>query len=877
DANSPGGYQVAFKPLDQDPKPPVLQFIPDRVVKETEQVSFLVEASSPMGKAITLSASPLPTGATFQDQGDGTAVFDWTPEAGQAGSYLINYLASDGSLSGNRSAKIRVESREPPPGPAIPQIVSPLQGAEIASLRPQFQVLTGEASNDPTVSVQFELYADAGFTEKLAEAIVAENPTAEQPTAWTPEQNLNDNTHYYWRARGVAGDGVNSAWANGTFFVNLANDAPGSFNLTSPIAGGDVDTLTPVLSATNAVDRDGDAVTYSFDVYTDSALTERHDGVSSLPADASGTTSWTITVPLTNHATYYWRGTATDEHGAQTQTPARSFRVFTGNQAPSAPTIVSPAPGSDVTTPGVALLRVNNSTDADGDTLRYVFEIDTVNTFDSSNRQSSGAIPTNSSGITSWQATGLTENQHYYWRAKASDGHADSGWVIGDFVLDAGNGAPTTPVIANPGDRAWSGTLTPTFEVHPSTDSEGDVVHYRFEVYRDAALVNLVASGTSSTVTWQTATSLVDKATHYWRVRAEDSTNNASAWSPASVLFVSTGTYSPPFLGIAFGTGSGIWDAREGNPAISWTSTNSSMDSTVALYYDQTGSGFAGTKIVDGLQAIGGSYSWGSHVWNVAGLSPGVYYVYGISYDDKGFNHGYASGQLVVPTNPQLGAVHAAVTANLDLREGLDTGRISVVLARAPTESVVISVTPNDSSETFVQASGADPWATPGRLEFTPSNWSTPQSVDVIAVKDGLLDGDQNIAVTVGKPISLDPDYNGLPAQSFSGVVRDQDTSAGTGLSVSDYILTGKRQVGSQWEYSYRIVLSNNGPAVGMVTATAVSAQGFTIQYGGPAYFGSIGQGEAVVSSSGSIFTFASSSDVTVPRPEVVWDLKIWH
>ncbi|WP_368566299.1 hypothetical protein, partial [Pseudoxanthomonas sp. UTMC 1351] len=32
DANSPGGYQVAFKPLDQDPKPPVLQFIPDRVV-----------------------------------------------------------------------------------------------------------------------------------------------------------------------------------------------------------------------------------------------------------------------------------------------------------------------------------------------------------------------------------------------------------------------------------------------------------------------------------------------------------------------------------------------------------------------------------------------------------------------------------------------------------------------------------------------------------------------------------------------------------------------------------------------------------------------------------------------------------------------------
>lgn len=872
DVNSPGGYQVAFKPLDQEPRPPVLQFIPDRVVKENEQVSFLVEASSPMGKAVTLSASPLPTGATFQGQPDGTAVFDWTPEVGQAGSYIINYLASDGTLSASRSAKIRVESLEPPMGPAVPQIVAPLHGAEITSLRPQFQVLTGEASNDPTVSVQFELYADAGFTEKLFEATVAKNATAEQPTVWTPAQDLNDNHHYYWRARGVAADGINSAWANGAFFANLFNDAPESFNLTSPVAGGDVDTLTPVLSATNAVDRDGDVVTYGFDLYRDLALTQKFYDTSGLPAGANGMTQWVVPFPLTDHTTYYWRGTATDEHGAQTITPVRSFRVFINNQAPVAPTIISPAPGA--TGVGVPILRVSG-TDPDGDALRYIFEIDVVNTFDTSLRQSSGEVAAGGNGIGVWHVQGLAENQHYHWRAKATDGHAESQWVVGDFGLDTSNEPPATPVVANPGDRAWVSTLQPVFEVHPSTDPESDAVHYRFEVYRDAALSNLVTSGTSNTLTWQPTASLVDKATHYWRVRAEDVNGNASGWSPVSVLFVSTGTYSPPYFTVWVGTDSGIWDARNGSATIGWHSIGISMDSTVALYYDQTGSGFAGTKIVDGLQAIGNSNSSGSHVWNVAGLPPGVYYIYGISYDDKGFSNYYASSPVVVPTNPQLGAVHATVTANLDLREGLDTGRMSVVLGRAPTENVVISVTPNDSSEIYVQASGADSWATPGRLEFTPSNWSTPQLVDVIAVKDGLLDGNQNIAVTVGKPVSLDPDYNGLPAKSFSGVVRDQDTSAGTGLSVSDYILTGKRQVGSEWHYSYRIVLSNNGPPLkNLVTVWPVSAQGFTVDSSDFAYFGNLGQGEAAVST--HVFTFTSASDVTVQRPEVVWEFQVW-
>jgi len=64
-------------------------------------------------------------------------------------------VASNGTLSGTRSAKIRVDSKTAPEGPATPRIVAPLAGAEVQSQRPWLQVQTGEDSADPTTSVTF--------------------------------------------------------------------------------------------------------------------------------------------------------------------------------------------------------------------------------------------------------------------------------------------------------------------------------------------------------------------------------------------------------------------------------------------------------------------------------------------------------------------------------------------------------------------------------------------------------------------------------------------------------------------------------------------------------------------------------------------------
>ncbi|MFN7881935.1 MAG: hypothetical protein ACK5PF_02830, partial [bacterium] len=370
DVNTTGQYDSEFQAPPPAALPPVVQFVPDRVVKEAKQVSFIVDASSVGGSAVTLSASPLPAGATFTQQaldpnkpGVRQAVFDWMPPKGSAGSYLITYTAFDGSLSAGRSATIKVEVYTPPPGPGTPAIVAPLSGAQVPVLKPSLSVQASTNELDPTTQVHFEVYADEAETQLVASATVPRAAVRTQPTNWQVPADLSDNKRYWWRARAFDGS-LYSPWLNGHFFVNTFNDPPDSFNLTSPTPGAEVASLNPLLSWTNSADKDGDAITYSVAVYKNAGLTELLVEALDLTQGEGDSTSWPLSVALTNHATYYWRVTAKDALGAQTATVARSFVVNTGNTAPTDPVLVSPAVGGQSTMPSTPLI-VQNSSDAE--------------------------------------------------------------------------------------------------------------------------------------------------------------------------------------------------------------------------------------------------------------------------------------------------------------------------------------------------------------------------------------------------------------------------------------------------------------------------------------------------------------------------------
>ena len=858
DANTTGIYETEFAAPPAAARPPVIQFIPDRSVEEKHQVSFMVEASSPDGRPVTLSAVPLPAGATFTPQApDGTnvarAIFDWTPGAGTAGNYLVVYTADDGALNASRSASIKVESGAPPSGPDTPMIDSPLSGAQVTTLRPTLQVMTSANAQDPTAKVQFEVYADEAMTQRVASALVDKAPAAPgngagsvvQPTGWQVDVDLSDNTKYWWRARAFDGATLYSPWVNARLFVNLFNDPPDNFNLTSPAPGATVTTLQPTLSWTNSVDKDGDAITYSVIVYTDAALTDIAVQVRGLPEMAGGSTSWTVPTPLMDHVSYYWRVIAEDALGAVTPTPARLFIVNTGNLAPSAPSIISPPVGGRSSSPATAL-TILNSVDPENDLITYVFEIDTVKTFDSSDKRTSGQVMQSSSGSTTWVTPPLVENQRYWWRVKAQDGHAESDWVVGDFLMSAVNDPPPTPTIKNPGNGAWVATQQPSLEANPVLDPEGDAVRYEFEVYRDAGLTQRVAGGMSNTTVFTVDTALEDKSTHWWRVRAVDAEGASSAWSLPAILYVSTGQYQNPSIGL-------ITPATPTIPAtvtvdgveckqitLRWDGVDLNIEPTVVLYYSTSNTSFSGNLIVDGLRQGAGTQA-GSYVWDVSTLGVGTYYVYAVIYDARGMGRAYAPGSIVIPAAPQPGSIVVTAADMLYTSEQGASASYKLRLGSAPTSDVTVPIASSSPR-------AGEP--TPTQLVFTPKNWSNDQKVTVTGRDDCAPDGPQSYQVLNGKAISDDANYMGISGKAVNVINQDNGSQQATTDSPNFHIcgvaLVTEQQIDKKlWEYTLRGELTNTGAAVAGVRAKLGQLPFSVLEFvNDTLVFGAVGAGE---------------------------------
>ena len=578
DVNTMNFYTLIFDDAAAMPQAPVLQFIPDRSMADGEQLSFIVEASDPDGTIPSLFAAPLPALATFTNQGDGIGVFEWTPAAGQAGRYEITFRASDGILEDSQLAVITIYSAEDTDGdgmpdgwemerfgtldrdgtgdfdgdgisdldeflngtdptssnvPTIPEVFSPEDTAEVTSLQPYLVIQNSTDPNGDAITYEFEVSSDEAMTSLVASELNATE--GDQTTAWTVSQELADNSWHYWRVRATDGIGF-SQWAYASFFVNTENDPPGGFNISRPQDDSEVDTQMPVLEVTNSVDVDEDVVTYTFEVYADSGMSNPVAFASNIPVGEGGTTSWVVDVPLDDNIRYFWEAIATDEHGASAETVAASFFVNTVKEAPETPDILSPVHGSEVDVQELDLI-IDNAFDPDGDVLTYFFELDKVDTFDSDAKETSDEI-SEGADFTSWHVAGLDDNASFFWRAKANDGYVESPWVLGNFFVNTENDNPSMPTLKNPGEGAWVETLTPTLELNPSVDIDNDSLIYRFAIYTDALLNNLLVQDESDTAEWLVPSELNDNTWYFWRAQAEDEHGATSGWMNTASFFV---------------------------------------------------------------------------------------------------------------------------------------------------------------------------------------------------------------------------------------------------------------------------------------------------------------------------------------------------
>ncbi|MEW5801628.1 MAG: chitobiase/beta-hexosaminidase C-terminal domain-containing protein [bacterium] len=743
DVNTTNSYTIVFGNPADIPDPPVLQYIPDRTRTEGEQMSFIVEASDPDGTVPSITAAPLPPGAQYTDQGNGTGIFDWTPQVGQAGRYEITFTASDGVLEASRRAALVISSlvtdsdgdglpddwelehfgsldrtgtgdfdedglsdedeyaHQMDPGrsnaPTVPVIASPANNSEVTVLQPDLAIQNSTDPDGDNIVYSFEVYSDQGMT-----SLVASRPDVPEITAgtsWHLPQALQDNTWYYWRVR--ATDGMcTSQWVYGRFFTNTVNDPPGAFQVSSPKDGSAVDSRQPVLQVTNSTDADQDVITYAFSVYADSGsgpgtLIASASGIPQGGNQAAGTTSWTIDTTMEDNTRYFWKAVATDSHGASIETQLASFFVNTANDAPQAPVISSPGAGSELTIPELDLV-VNNTVDADGDALSYFFELDQVNTFDSAAKRTSGGLDEGSGTTTSWHVSGLSDNTLYYWRVKANDGTAESGWAQGSFMINTVNDSPSAPTLKNPGEGAQVQTLTPQLEVNPSMDVDLDSLTYSFEVYSQADLITLVAHGQSSTPAWTVSSALQDNTWYYWSSRAVDEHEDVSAWMNTASFFVNNnGVDDPPTISVTEPSDDLITNGTSVTSiTIRWDDHDPDSNADIALYRDNDSFGEDGVLIAEGIKEDPDGGDNDAYTWDISGLEEGTsleegtYYVYARITDGTSPISAYARGAVTIDrTPPQVNAAPAG---------GTYVGSRSVTLQSNETASIYYTLDGSD-------------------------------------------------------------------------------------------------------------------------------------------------------------------------------------
>jgi len=274
------------------------------------------------------------------------------------------------------------------------------------------------------------------------------------------------------------GDGrpASLEYADGTD-PNVFEGPSGITNL-SPGEGDYVTDARPTLEVSNGTHPLGDALTYTFEIYSDAALTTLVVSESGV-AEGTPTTSWTATQDLTDDTDYWFRAVASDAFALGGWSSATSFRVDTSGESPNTPTLVFPLLGQTMES-GEEELIVEGSSSPEGLGIEYRFEL-----YDGTgvNLVTSGSADGGLAGDqTAWLidvtlGTGLL----YTWRARAVDpaGRASQWTALEPFgYLDANND-PSAPVIIAPADGSQVEDVSPELEISESTDPEGSLVlHY---------------------------------------------------------------------------------------------------------------------------------------------------------------------------------------------------------------------------------------------------------------------------------------------------------------------------------------------------------------------------------------------------------------
>jgi Ca2+-binding RTX toxin-like protein len=580
------------------------------------------------------------------------------------------------------------------------------------------------------------------------------------------------------------------------------------------------------LSVGNSEELDRDALTYRFYLYSDSELTTLVTESPAMAEGVSGITGWNVNAELTENLMYYWYVMATDEHGVQASSNVATFVFSAVNEAPSAPIFNTPYSESEVSNQ-VVPLEVHNSIDPESQPLVYQYEVDKTSNFNSSYLISSPDID-ESPYHTRWTTNYYDDNTVYFWRALASDGQLSSPWESGWFFVNLSNDAPSIPVVSNPGDDAVVQTNRPRLVVHPASDVDNDRFSYRYEVYADAGLSQLVAQRSTTDASWQVDIALEDYGHYYWRVQTEDEHGLTSAWTNVSHFMVNlTGANGAPELEFVSPlNGNAI--TYGGYYTIKWIDDD--PDSSASISFYANGELINDTPIQEDLDGVDDQYDW-----YVGDLAPGNYSLSAVIEDEEQVTYVDACCDIIKREGDEK--LIPAFSGTPETNELGSTYEIGFTLAAEVAEGAEVVYKLYSTDTTEVELLDAD-----GRIfndtlmYFDSTNWYEPRSFVLRGKMDCEADSRSHSSVQVSFESTTDPAFEPraeghiIFTNNFGfGVYNNEAYPEDTDTFVCDVDVLSKTPVtdgGVDWfEYEIRPRILNVGEPIGSATATLASVE----------------------------------------------------
>ena len=411
-----------------------------------------LSATDSDGDAVTLSASNLPAGATFNPA---TGVFNWTPPVNASGSFGVLFTANDGTGATSEAVTINVSAgavtNQPP---TLQQIGNKVVNAgqpltfTVAANDPEGDALTFSATSLP-----------AGATFNAATRTFTWTPTAAQgPGVYNVTFQVTDGTT-------PVSETIQVGVLGGSGATNVAP----VFNTTPDQSVNAGSTLTFTVSAT---DPNGDPITYS---------------AASLPAGATfnpatGTFTWAVGA---NQGPGVYHPVFTASDGTNSSTETVDITVVGGtNQAP----VIAPI-GNKTIAAGSTLTFTVSATDADGNPITYsAANLPTGATFDAGTKTFTWT-PTTAQGPAVYNVTFL-----------ASDGLVTTSQAIQIGVIGGTLPGQASPVLTSIGPKTVAVDANLAFTV-TATDPNGDPITYSVSNLPTGATFNTTTGAFSWTPT----------------------------------------------------------------------------------------------------------------------------------------------------------------------------------------------------------------------------------------------------------------------------------------------------------------------------------------------------------------------------------------